>query len=203
MQPWNQPGFWNLCFNWASKEHLWVKTFRGWFLMPYVILLCEPLLAKEHALLCHVLQFPSMKLTNAFVNILTWTLAGKRPCHTLVKVCWFLLLSSHTYFSSNPIMECYRIYTNAWYRCVQFLHTLNCYLSTSYLPLICHLMMTSFWNSFFQEMLKSKVTKPYSPIADGTSAEVTLKEGICTWSTQQVPGSAPISSSFGSSTDWI
>ncbi|KAG2726780.1 hypothetical protein I3760_01G128300 [Carya illinoinensis] len=52
-----------------------------------------------------------------------------------------------------------------------------------------------------KEMLKSKVTKPYSPIADGTSAEVTLKEGICTWSPQQVPGSAPISSSFGSSTD--
>lgn len=54
-----------------------------------------------------------------------------------------------------------------------------------------------------QEMQKRKVTKPYAPIADGTSAEVILKEGICTWSPQQVPASVPVSSTFGSSTDWI
>lgn len=49
-------------------------------------------------------------------------------------------------------------------------------------------------------MLKRKVTKPYSPIADGSSTEVAWKEGICT---QQVPGSVLLSSTFGSSTDQI
>jgi vacuolar protein sorting-associated protein 13A/C len=62
--------------------------------------------------------------------------------------------------------------------------------------------MTYFY-FFIQEMLKRKVTKPYSPIADGSSAEVAWKEGICTWSPQQVPGSVLLSSTFGSSTDEI
>lgn len=64
------------------------------------------------------------------------------------------------------------------------------------------LIITYFYN-VIQEMLKRKVTKPYSPIADGSSAEVTWKEGICTWSPQQVPGSVPLSSTFGSSSDQI
>lgn len=52
-----------------------------------------------------------------------------------------------------------------------------------------------------QGMLKNKVTKPYSPLVDGPNVDVTPKEGVCPWSPQQMPGSAPISSSFGSSSN--
>ncbi|KAA8527969.1 hypothetical protein F0562_035162 [Nyssa sinensis] len=48
-------------------------------------------------------------------------------------------------------------------------------------------------------MLKRKVTKPYSPIADVASAEVISKEGVCIWSPQQVPALVPLNSTFGSS----
>jgi hypothetical protein len=64
------------------------------------------------------------------------------------------------------------------------------------------LIITSFYN-VIQEILKRKVTKPYSPIADGSSVEATWKEGISTWSPPQVPSSVPLSSTFGSSTDKI
>jgi len=50
-------------------------------------------------------------------------------------------------------------------------------------------------------MLKNKVTKPYSPLVDGPSVDVTPKEGVCPWSPQQMPGSVPLSSSFGSSSN--
>ncbi|KAE9602547.1 putative vacuolar protein sorting-associated protein [Lupinus albus] len=52
--------------------------------------------------------------------------------------------------------------------------------------------------------LKNKVTKPYSPLAaDGPSSSVYLiaKDGASLWSHQQMPGSAPLSSTFGSRTD--
>ncbi|XP_059643008.1 uncharacterized protein LOC132284858 [Cornus florida] len=48
-------------------------------------------------------------------------------------------------------------------------------------------------------MLKRKVTKPYSPIADVASAEVIPKEGVCVWSPQQLPASVTLNSTFGSS----
>ncbi|XP_059444630.1 uncharacterized protein LOC132176414 [Corylus avellana] len=63
--------------------------------------------------------------------------------------------------------------------------------------------MNTYGSNLSKEMLKRKVTKPYSPIADGSSTEVAWKEGICTWSPQQVPGSVLLSSTFGSSTDQI
>ncbi|MCH88763.1 calcium-dependent lipid-binding family protein [Trifolium medium] len=50
-------------------------------------------------------------------------------------------------------------------------------------------------------LLKNKVTKPYSPLVDGPSVDVTPKEGVCPWSPGQMPGSAPLSSSFGSSSN--
>ncbi|XP_019431159.1 PREDICTED: uncharacterized protein LOC109338390 isoform X1 [Lupinus angustifolius] len=53
-------------------------------------------------------------------------------------------------------------------------------------------------------ILKNKVTKPYSPVAaDGPSSSVDLiaKDGASPWSSQQMPGSAPVSSTFGSRTD--
>ncbi|KAI8561923.1 hypothetical protein RHMOL_Rhmol04G0379800 [Rhododendron molle] len=50
-------------------------------------------------------------------------------------------------------------------------------------------------------MLKRKVTKPYSPITDVSTAEAIPKEGVYMWSPQQVPASAPLSSTFGSSTN--
>ncbi|XP_019418850.1 PREDICTED: uncharacterized protein LOC109329610 isoform X2 [Lupinus angustifolius] len=53
-------------------------------------------------------------------------------------------------------------------------------------------------------ILKNKVTKPYSPFAaDGPSSSVDLiaKDGASVWSPQQMPGSAPLSSTFGSRTD--
>ncbi|PKI62678.1 hypothetical protein CRG98_016949 [Punica granatum] len=43
-------------------------------------------------------------------------------------------------------------------------------------------------------MLKNKVTKPYSPGAEGTTGEITSKEPGSMWSPQQVP----VSSTFGS-----
>lgn len=52
-------------------------------------------------------------------------------------------------------------------------------------------------------MLKRKVTKPYSPIADVSTAEAIPKEGVYMWSPQQVPASVPLSSTFGSSTNWF
>lgn len=52
-----------------------------------------------------------------------------------------------------------------------------------------------------QGMMKSKVTKPYSPHIDGPSVDLTTKEGGYPWSPQQTPGSAPVSSTFGSSTN--
>ncbi|KAK7363427.1 hypothetical protein VNO77_05570 [Canavalia gladiata] len=48
-------------------------------------------------------------------------------------------------------------------------------------------------------VLKNKVTRPYSPFVDAPSVDLTLKEGVCPWSSQQMPGSTPLSSTFGSS----
>ncbi|KAF3970469.1 hypothetical protein CMV_005848 [Castanea mollissima] len=59
----------------------------------------------------------------------------------------------------------------------------------------------TYGSNLSKEMKRRKVTKPYSPIADGSSAEITLKEIICTWSPQHVPASVPLSSTFGSSSD--
>ncbi|KAL5541456.1 hypothetical protein UlMin_009166 [Ulmus minor] len=50
-----------------------------------------------------------------------------------------------------------------------------------------------------KELLKKKVTKPYSPAAASTSSEAVPKEGISVLSPPQVPGSVPNSSTFGSS----
>lgn len=50
----------------------------------------------------------------------------------------------------------------------------------------------NFWN-VMQEMMKKKVMKPYSPLADGSTAEVNPKEGAYIWSPQHL-------SSFGSNT---
>ncbi|XP_062178337.1 uncharacterized protein LOC133883124 isoform X2 [Alnus glutinosa] len=63
--------------------------------------------------------------------------------------------------------------------------------------------MNTYGSNLSKEILKRKVTKPYSPIADGSSVEATWKEGISTWSPPQVPSSVPLSSTFGSSTDQI
>ncbi|KAK7264763.1 hypothetical protein RJT34_32373 [Clitoria ternatea] len=49
-------------------------------------------------------------------------------------------------------------------------------------------------------VLKNKVSKPYSPIVDAPSIDVTPKEGVFSWSPQQMPGSSPPSSTFGSNT---
>ncbi|CAL5415227.1 unnamed protein product [Camellia sinensis] len=51
--------------------------------------------------------------------------------------------------------------------------------------------------------LKRIVTKPYSPIADISSAEVIPKEVAYMWPPQQVPASVPLSSTFGSSANLI
>ncbi|XP_061360270.1 uncharacterized protein LOC133304277 isoform X2 [Gastrolobium bilobum] len=48
---------------------------------------------------------------------------------------------------------------------------------------------------------KNKMTKPYSPLVDGSSVDLTLKEGVYPWSPEQMPGLAPPSSTFGSSAD--
>lgn len=50
-------------------------------------------------------------------------------------------------------------------------------------------------------MLKNKVTKPYSPLVDGSRVDLTPKEGVCPWPTQQMSGSAPLSSVFESSSN--
>ncbi|KAJ7980442.1 calcium-dependent lipid-binding family protein [Quillaja saponaria] len=52
-----------------------------------------------------------------------------------------------------------------------------------------------------KDLLKNKVTKPYSPIADGLNAEVLPKEGVCLWPLQQMPPPVPLTSTFGGSTD--
>lgn len=56
--------------------------------------------------------------------------------------------------------------------------------------------MNTYGQNPSKEMLKKKVTKPYSPIAQ---AEVIQKEGACIWSPPQLPASVPLSSTFGSS----
>lgn len=48
---------------------------------------------------------------------------------------------------------------------------------------------------------KKKVTKPYAPTADGTSAEMLPKEGTGQWSPQQMPASVLPRSTFGSGTN--
>ncbi|XP_057475541.1 uncharacterized protein LOC130763619 isoform X1 [Actinidia eriantha] len=61
--------------------------------------------------------------------------------------------------------------------------------------------MNTYGPSQSKAILKRKVTKPYSPIADVSSAEGTPKETVCMWPPQQVPASVPQSSTFGSSTN--
>ncbi|XP_044485071.1 uncharacterized protein LOC123210663 isoform X2 [Mangifera indica] len=56
----------------------------------------------------------------------------------------------------------------------------------------------TYGNNLSKEMLKKKVMKPYTPLGSGNS-EVNPKEGVYIWSPQQVPGSVPFGSSFGSS----
>ncbi|KAF6156508.1 hypothetical protein GIB67_011309 [Kingdonia uniflora] len=60
--------------------------------------------------------------------------------------------------------------------------------------------MNTYGPNHSKEMRKKKVTKPYSPNTDGSCSEVTSREGVCNWSTQQVPAPVPLSSTFGSST---
>ncbi|XP_057959044.1 uncharacterized protein LOC131151699 [Malania oleifera] len=50
-------------------------------------------------------------------------------------------------------------------------------------------------------LLKQKMTKPYSPIADGAVAETSPKEGVGILLPQQVPASVPLKSTFGNSTN--
>lgn len=51
----------------------------------------------------------------------------------------------------------------------------------------------TYGQNLLKEMMKKKVMKPYSPLADGSSAEVNPKEGAYIWSPQHL-------SSFGSNT---
>lgn len=50
-----------------------------------------------------------------------------------------------------------------------------------------------------QEILKSKVTKPYSPIVAGPSVDLIQKEALYAWTPQQMPGSVSRSSFESSS----
>ncbi|KAK7291737.1 hypothetical protein RIF29_07114 [Crotalaria pallida] len=62
----------------------------------------------------------------------------------------------------------------------------------------------SYGSSASKGMLKNKVTKPYSPLAvdgPGSSIDLIPKDGASPWSPQQMPGSAPLSSTFGTRTD--
>ncbi|KAJ4843890.1 hypothetical protein Tsubulata_025940 [Turnera subulata] len=52
---------------------------------------------------------------------------------------------------------------------------------------------------YVQEMLKNKVPKPYSPDVDGNNSERFSKEGVSICSSQQVPASVGLNSTFGSS----
>ncbi|GAV71650.1 DUF946 domain-containing protein/DUF1162 domain-containing protein/Chorein_N domain-containing protein [Cephalotus follicularis] len=52
-----------------------------------------------------------------------------------------------------------------------------------------------------KEIQKKKMAKPYAPVTDGTSVEVVPKDAVGSWSTQQVPPSLPLRSTFGSSTN--
>ncbi|XP_027330645.1 uncharacterized protein LOC113846496 isoform X2 [Abrus precatorius] len=47
-------------------------------------------------------------------------------------------------------------------------------------------------------VVKSKATKPYSPLVEAPSVDLTPKEGVCPWSAQQP---SPLSSTFGSSSN--
>lgn len=58
----------------------------------------------------------------------------------------------------------------------------------------------TYGSNVLKSMLKRKVTKPYSPLADGSGAEVNTREG-CTWSPPQVAEPVPLSSTFGGSSD--
>ncbi|XWS14258.1 hypothetical protein CRYUN_Cryun36dG0107400 [Craigia yunnanensis] len=58
--------------------------------------------------------------------------------------------------------------------------------------------MITYGQNLSKELLKKKVTKPYSPVTDGTADEMIPKEGACTLSPQQVPTLVPMSSTFGS-----
>ncbi|KAJ8767440.1 hypothetical protein K2173_017484 [Erythroxylum novogranatense] len=55
--------------------------------------------------------------------------------------------------------------------------------------------MNIYGRNLTREMLKNKVTKPYSPIGDGSNLEAIPREGA--WSPQQMPSSVPLSSTFG------
>ncbi|KAI7993232.1 putative vacuolar protein sorting-associated protein 13A [Camellia lanceoleosa] len=63
--------------------------------------------------------------------------------------------------------------------------------------------MNTYGPSQSKATLKRKVTKPYSPIADISSAEVIPKEVAYMWPPQHVPASVPLSSTFGSSVNLI
>ncbi|XP_017974971.1 PREDICTED: uncharacterized protein LOC18603726 [Theobroma cacao] len=59
--------------------------------------------------------------------------------------------------------------------------------------------MNTYGQNLAKELLKKKVTKPYSPVTDGTGVEMIPKEVTCTLSPQQVPALVPMRSTFGSS----
>lgn len=60
--------------------------------------------------------------------------------------------------------------------------------------------MSTYGRNQKKELIKRKVTRPYSAIVDGSSSEAIPKEGVCIWSPQYVPTSVPLSSTFGSNT---
>ncbi|KAF7837667.1 putative vacuolar protein sorting-associated protein 13A isoform A [Senna tora] len=60
--------------------------------------------------------------------------------------------------------------------------------------------MNTYGPNVSKETLKKVVTKPYSPIADNTSGDLIPKEGFYSTSPPQMPGSVPLTSTFGSGT---
>ncbi|OMO58553.1 hypothetical protein COLO4_34529 [Corchorus olitorius] len=60
--------------------------------------------------------------------------------------------------------------------------------------------MNTYGPNLCKELVKKKVTKPYSPVTDGSAVEMIAKEGAAyTWSPQQVPTAVPnMRSTFGS-----
>ncbi|XVE82332.1 hypothetical protein DITRI_Ditri15bG0139900 [Diplodiscus trichospermus] len=59
--------------------------------------------------------------------------------------------------------------------------------------------MITYGQNLYKELLKQKVTKPYSPVIDGTAVEMIPKEGASTWSPPKVATPVPMRSTFGSS----
>lgn len=59
--------------------------------------------------------------------------------------------------------------------------------------------MSTYGTNQAKELLKKKVTRPYSPVADDVLTDIVPK-GVSQWSSQHVSASPPPSSTFGSST---